>query len=553
MLRRAVLASGLVVGLTTSLVCVVTAIGLVGVARGWLERTTYSPMPRLDVHLLDLALVVAVGTGTALAAAAVPALQAGRLDVVAALAGRRGQAAPRRRVAVVGLALVGTGLVTAVYAANEHSPFLVALGLALGEFGLVALSGTLIALAARVAPRLPLASRLALRDAARQRGRTAPAVAAVLAVVAGCSAVAVYAASQERHDAAGYRQSAALGTVYAWVDRAGADDVEASIRATMPVAELRRLAQPELKDIAMIDVGDGTDLSNGERRFLEGPGTVYVDDGAGLAVLLGRDIPAVRAELAAGRAVVFNRRQLAADGTVHLRVLRSDEGAASDENGVQILPGRLVRVPASYVELPLAPSQAVLPPSAVPLLGKEARAVPSLIVASTTRTPTEAEEQRLEARVADGAVVGVERGYQSPYPLFLLVILIASVVVALGSTLAVVGLSAAEGRADVATLAAVGAAPRVRRRLAAAQAGVVAVLGTVLGCISGIVSGATLVLLSRDRMREVLPDGMEVESWQVVLPWRDLGLLAVALPVLAVVTAALLTRSRLPMVRRLGQ
>jgi putative ABC transport system permease protein len=212
----------------------------------------------------------------------------------------------------------------------------------------------------------------------------------------------------------------------------------------------------------------------------------------------------------------------------------------------------LVRVPASYVDLPLAPRQPVLPPSAVPLLGKDASAQPSLIVASTTRTPTEADEQRLQARV-NGVFAGVERGYRSPYPLLLLVILVASVVVALGSTLAVVALSAAEGRADVATLAAVGAAPRVRRRLAAAQAGVVAVLGTGLGCISGIVSGATLVLLSRDSLRDVLPGGVQAETWQIVMPWRDLGLLAVALPLLAVLAAAALTRSRLPMVRRLGQ
>jgi putative ABC transport system permease protein len=455
-------------------------------------------------------------------------------------------------VAVAGVVLVGAGLTTAVYAAYQHSPFLVALGLALGEFGLVALSGTLIALTARVAPRLPLASRLALRDAARQRGRTAPAVAAVLAVVAGCSAVAVYAASQDRHDEAEYQPSAALGAVYAWVDAPRADDVEASIRATMPVAELRRVAQLQLKGEQWVDVERTTAAPDGERRFLQGPGGVYVDDGDGLAVLLGQEVAAVRAALGAGRAVVFDRGHLAADGTVHLRVFTNGEAPSVDENGNETTSGRLVRVPAVYVDLSLAPSHPVLPPSAVPLLGKDARAETSVIVASTTRTPTEAEEQRLQARVLGGGA-GVERGYQSPYPLLLLVILIASVVVALGSTLAVVGLSAAEGRADVATLAAVGAAPRVRRRLAAAQAGVVAVLGTALGCISGIVSGATLVLLSRDNLRDVIPGQAVPDSWQIVLPWRDLGLLAVALPLLAVVTAALLTRSRLPMVRRLGQ
>jgi hypothetical protein len=37
------------------------------------------------------------------------------------------------------------------------------------------------------------------------------------------------------------------------------------------------------------------------------------------------------------------------------------------------------------------------------------------------------------------------------------------------------------------------------------------------------------------------------------MPWRDLAVLGIALPALAVLAAAATTRSRLPMVRRLGQ
>ncbi len=553
MLRRAVLASGLVVGLGTSVVCAAAGVGLVAATRGLLEAATSSPMPRLDVHLLDLLLVVAVGTGTALAAAVVPALQAGRQDVVSALAGRRGQAAPRRRVAVAGVLLVGAGLAIAVFAAYSRQPFLVALGLALGEFGLVALSGTLIALAARVAPRLPLASRLALRDAARQRGRTAPAVAAVLAVVAGCSAVAVYTAGLERHEREMYFPQAAQGVVSSRVVPASIGPTEAAIRSTMPVARLAVLHQIATVDDTWVSAETKPDAVAATRsEFVQSDGQLLVDDGSGLAVLLGNESPAVRAALTRGRAVAFRSDQLFADGTIHVRVHRNDEGSEVDAQGNAIETGTLVRVPATYVDLPLGVEQPVLPPSAVPLLGKDVRSVPFKTVASTTRMPTQAEEQRLQALVTN-QVVAVERGYSSPYPLLLLVIIIASVVVALGSTLAVVGLSAAEGRADVATLAAVGAPPRVRRRLAAAQAGVVAVLGTLLGSVSGVVSGITLVLLSRDAMVDGQFGRPVRETWEIVMPWRDLGLLAIALPLLAVLAAAALTRSRLPMVRRLGQ
>lgn len=547
-LRRAVLASGFVVGLVSSIVCAAVGVLVVQVSRRSLEDYAGQPLPRLDLHALDLAAVVAVGTGTALAASLVPALQAGRADVVAALAGRRGQAAPRAWVPVTGLVLVGGGLLLALWAAYAHQPFAVSVGLALGEFGLVAMSGTLVVLASRLAPRLPLAGRLALRDAARQRGRTAPAVAAVLAVVAGCCATAVYTAALDVHDQATYTPQAAPGAVVVRgtpaLDMSAA---EAAVRSTMPVravAQLRDLhgggAEPEMRG----------DRSGGYR--LVSTGTI-VDDGAAVAALTGQDDPRVRAALRAGKAVVFDPAYLTADGLVRMHVFVDPTDAARTGNGAAPGPQeRVVALPAELVTLPLGLEAAVLPPSALPALGKGLSAEVTGLLATTTRTPTQEEEQRLGARLVNGFAY-VERGYRSPYPIFLLVVGIASVVVALGSTLAVVGLAAAEGRADVATLAAVGAAPRVRRRLAAAQAGVVAVLGTVLGCVSGIVSGITLVVLSRRDITASSGSGTLRAGWEIVVPWERLSVLVVGLPLLAVVAAALFTRSRLPMVRRLGQ
>ena len=47
---------------------------------------------------------------------------------------------------------------------------------------------------------LPLTPRLALRDAARNRGRSAPAVAAVMAALAATVGLTMYAASANRED-----------------------------------------------------------------------------------------------------------------------------------------------------------------------------------------------------------------------------------------------------------------------------------------------------------------------------------------------------------------
>jgi putative ABC transport system permease protein len=99
-----------------------------------------------------------------------------------------------------------------------------------------------------------------------------------------------------------------------------------------------------------------------------------------------------------------------------------------------------------------------------------------------------------------------------------------------------VALSAAESRADLATLAAIGAQPRRRRTLVGAQALVLSVVGTALGLLLGGVLGYAAGPLAG-----------EVEF---SVPWPSLGVTVVLVPLLAVAVAMVATRSTLPMVRR---
>jgi putative ABC transport system permease protein len=109
-------------------------------------------------------------------------------------------------------------------------------------------------------------------------------------------------------------------------------------------------------------------------------------------------------------------------------------------------------------------------------------------------------------------------------------------VVTLGAVGIATGLAQADARPDHATLAAVGAAPRVRRTLAACQALSIAGLGGLLGIAAGSVPGIAFV--------------SAVPSFEMVLPWGNLLLVLVGLPVLAAAVAWLFTRSRLPLDRR---
>lgn len=97
-------------------------------------------------------------------------------------------------------------------------------------------------------------------------------------------------------------------------------------------------------------------------------------------------------------------------------------------------------------------------------------------------------------------------------------------------------LSAADGRTDLATLAALGAPPRRRRTLAGTHALVVTALGTLAGLALGVCTGYAAVPVA----------GLPVHS----VPWQHLWLTTLAVPLLAAAVAALATPSRLPMVRR---
>jgi putative ABC transport system permease protein len=112
---------------------------------------------------------------------------------------------------------------------------------------------------------------------------------------------------------------------------------------------------------------------------------------------------------------------------------------------------------------------------------------------------------------------------------------VAGLVALLGAGVTV-ALSATDGRADLATLAALGAQPRRRRTLAGTQALVVTGLGTLTGlALGGCVGYAAVPLVNRAHL---------------VVPWQHLWLTAVAVPLLAAVVAVLATPSRLPMIQR---
>ena len=229
--------------------------------------------------------------------------------------------------------------------------------------------------------------------------------------------------------------------------------------------------------------------------------------------------------------LVTDAALLDADGNVHVQIGEMIEGA---QPKVVQLPGHFAKRPRYYDSLPstFVPAQT-------------ARANGWQVVASDQRLITYASDAApaavraaLEA-ARQGGLTGatIEQRHHSRIGLGLLAAALAAGFVTLVGVAISVALSAAEGRADLATLSAVGAPPRVRRLLAGSQAALIGGSGTVIGVLLGSFVAFAL------RSTFGAP-GFEV-------PWQNLIGVGVAVPVVAALVAAAFTPSRLPLMRRL--
>jgi putative ABC transport system permease protein len=172
---------------------------------------------------------------------------------------------------------------------------------------------------------------------------------------------------------------------------------------------------------------------------------------------------------------------------------------------------------------------------------------PFITVATTTRMPTVAERDRAQAALGDQYPMNVTEP-AAPNTTALLILAIVAGVITLTAAAAATGLAAADGRADLATLAAVGASPRVRRVLSLCQSGVIAGLGSLLGAVAGLGSAIAVLLALNRRFADVWP---APAPYPITVPWLNVGVALVVVPLIAMLGAGLLTRSRLPVERRL--
>lgn len=592
MLRRVVLADGVVCGVLAAGAGLAVGVGLAFAARGLVEdHFTHTRLGADRVYGWAVAGLVVLAVGTSLVSALVPAYAAGRQDVVAALAGRRGAVRSRRRWVAVGVAGAITGGLVAAYGtatSDGHiaSGILLA-GLLLAEVGLVLCTPSVVGLVARAGRFLPPATRIALRDTARRRASAAPAISAVMAAVAGGVAMTIYLNASAAQQPP-YRPSLPVGSVV--IAPAVGKDLPTVEEATaFPVRAVAAAVRTALPGAAVFPVsaygcrpsrpGGGCQIQvdvppdhvcpyplttgrlslAGQRLALADPRCDLPDwTSSNASVPLLTDDPAVVAAATGLRGADLDRAA---------STLRAGGALVSDptlvENGLVTIeeldfgpqPGRspgdhTARVPGYVVTTGIDLSWPILGPRTAPGLPITVNAA-AVLATPAAPISTAQRDALTEVAVSAGSIgsLYIEDGARDTGSALPPLVALAAGVVALGAAGVATGLAAADSRGDMTTLAAVGATPGIRRRLSLTRAGVISGLGAVLGALAG--TGAAFAILTgmNAQFTRVWPPS---PRYPLEVPWLTLAISLLAVPSVAMVGAGLLTRSRLPSERRTG-
>lgn len=593
-LRRTVLAQAIVLGGLSALVGAVVAVPI-----GWIAISVItdrgSPLGPFEVPWWQLVAICAIALVAAILAALVPAQRLTRLDIVAAMRGRVVTAPPSRWLFVLGLVLAAVGG-AGVIIGLDRTEYVIALAAILLVLGTLLLVPRILHALGGLAGPLPLPLRLAVRDLARHRTRSAPTVAAVLAGSAALTMGLIGASSDNTQQRLDYLPQTLSGEGYMYaggatqrqdpVDRAArelpelvitpvhsygqpfedpppASDIPAEpFVTTLPRGcTVKDVVSPDLAPQGDVELapeeGSGNpclDLSTGSgsipvmstisfmpaaeivRRFdLTGDEARTVTDGGGVLV--------------AGKpqGIVSEGRVAIARGTLTI----------DDNTGVSELAGTTStsRVPVVVRDRSkdtLARSwQAGL---VLPTEVAQEAGWPLMQDAQLVRDPDgpidAATQERLQQLLGDETYVDVERGFSNPLALVIAVLIAIFTLVLLVVTLTATALSIAEQERDQATIAAVGGSRRTRRLMVASQTWLLATIGIVLGALVGSFPGITIARALTSEGWDPIT-GLQLDRDAIVdIPWLPLAIVLVAVPALAALLAGLGIRRTPDLTRR---
>jgi putative ABC transport system permease protein len=495
-LRLVLLANGAIVGAIAAIVGATAGLAAWIVFAPELESAVDHRIGRLSLPWWLIATTLLASILGATAAAWWPGRAAARLPVVLALSGRPPKPRPARHSAFAAGGLIAVG-VSCLALSNRDRPALIVAGIVATILGGLLLGPLAIRIFSRLAGRLSIAPRLALRDLVRYQARSGAALAAVtLALGIAATVVVVASAEAAKKNAEPAALSDRQIRVYL-----GSGDARAMTPVKAP-GELARLAASVRQLTAQFDQYTAIPLRKpmqpgappllqGDTRFFSTLdltrrfGGMYRPEGelfvATPAVLMYLGIDPDTIDQGTDFLV---DRSVRTDGLVLLNPDPTKREKLALRNVQRIEVGQHL----------FGFDSGRTPPAFITLDGLRRhgwKQIPAGWLVESSRTLTSGQIADARRVAADaGLTIEVKKEGTSNAKL-MAIATAAGAILALAILALTVGLIRGESAGDLRTLTAAGATSRIRRTLTAATAGALALLGAVLG-----VAGAYAVMLA---------------------------------------------------------
>jgi putative ABC transport system permease protein len=535
-LRLVMLANGVVVGVVAAVVG--TSLGLAGwiVAAPHLEHAAGHRLDALHLPWWLAAGGMALAILTATAAAWWPSRTMARVPIVRALSARPPEPQPTHRSVLVAVALVVLGFVCLAYgidARHDHvQPALVIIGTLATACGVLLVSPAVIRMLPALAARMPLATRLALRDLGRYQARSGAALAAI-SLGLGIPVAVIVIASADEYNAqtkAGMGNLANDQLIFHLGNPPNLLPNASAAGLDQMGGQIARLATSLGSDARVLPLDVAVDPAV--------PPEVGFDGGPG-----GRPIDMFG--VPTGPHTYSGRIGYLADPAL-LRSVGIDPAAVDpDTDLVSTRSGQLVwafkRGPLAAPEVQRLgrPTYGSLPDVFVTARGMERRHLATRRagwLVDAGHPLTEAQLTHARNVAAQAGLFVEEREAPRSNAAVREVATAAGVLVALGILSMTVGLIRGEAAGDLRTLTATGASSRVRRAITAATAAALAFLGVVLATTGAYIA------LTAGYLRDLAPLGN--------VPLAELLVVLVGLPLAAALSGYLLAGREPPTLAR---
>jgi len=516
--RLTMLANGAAAGVASAVLGAIIGLGAWVAIAPSMEGPVGSRVDAFNVPwwliLTGMLLAVVAATG----AAWWPARTTSRIPPVSALSGRPPRPTPVHRSALLSVGFVAVGAVCLTMASHSKStdgvPLSTLLLVLFGTLGVVTgvllLAPLAIRLLAMCAGRLPIASRLALRDLGRYQARSGAALAAISLALGIPVAIVAVATAAENQTGAGNLASTQMIVSSADFDGPfipATGDIDALQRGMDSLTAVLGNATVVPLDVAMSPDATPDPQFGGIPAVTVGE---RVDQGLRDISLVYVASPALLQELGLNATEFEQNAGVVTSATGDLRILTGSPKAGRGPDTAEkvtdagalhttysSLPGALISTRSLQDHGWQATSSGRwLVQSSKPLTSTEL---------STARDTAARFGLKIETRDEQQGLVNLRRGAMA-----------AGMLLALSVLAMTVGLIRSETSGDLRTLTATGASSFARRAITATTSGGLALLGVGLGIVGAY---ATLVA---GRLKDLTP-----------LPWFDLVVIAVVTPVAA--------------------